>query len=116
MNRPLLTAAVTERVRTARRHIAEGRTDTAWQLLQDAHILSQPLARPHVQVHAEMLRLGWRQRDTRELAGQFVRLMLAGPGSLSGRYPAGNSGRARVSAFKRTEIRPDLASILDSAR
>lgn len=116
MNRPLLTAAVAERLDEARRLVDTGQPSAAWPLLEDAHVLSQPIAGPHVKVHIAMLRLAVRERDLREIAGQSIRTILAGPGSLLGRYPAGNSGRARVSAFAPTAIRPDLAEILAAAR
>lgn len=115
MNRPLLETAIRQRLVEASRVAVNGQSAAAWTLLEDAHILSQPLAGPHVRVHTAMLRLAVAERDLREVAGQAVRLVLAGPGSLLGRYPAGNSGRARVSAFKRAPIRPDLAEILAAA-
>ncbi|WP_083915093.1 DUF3703 domain-containing protein [Ilumatobacter nonamiensis] len=88
---------------------------TAWQQLEDAHILSQPWVRPHLKVHAHMLSLAWRQRDVREIVGQVSRILLAGPGSATGRYPAGNTGRSRVSAFVAMPIRDDLESLLATA-
>lgn len=90
---------------------AEG--EAAWRSLEDAHVLSQHWALPHVRVHWQMLRLAWRTRDGGEVAGQVGRLLVAGPASMIGRYPAGNSGRADVSAFKPAPIRPELAALLD---
>lgn len=84
----------------------------AWQLLGDAHILSQPWVRPHLRVHRAMLSLGWTARDRHEIVGQIFRLAVAGPGSALGRYPAGNTGRSNVSAFKPMPIRSDLAQLL----
>jgi hypothetical protein len=86
-----------------------------WSHLERAHILSQPWAWPHVKVHALMLRQGLRERDRREAIGQIVRLIVAGPGSLTGRYPTGNSGRATVPMMQPAEMPPDLAAVLDSA-
>jgi len=40
---------------------------------------------------------------------------VAGPGSLSGRYPTGNTGRARVPATQPMPIRSDLAKMLEQA-
>src|SRR6188474_759601 len=77
-----------------------GDTALEWHHLERAHILSQPLARPHLRTHAAMLGAARRRHDGREVAGQLVRLALAVPGSLSGRYPVGNTGGADVSAFK----------------
>ena len=85
----------------------------AWAHLEDAHVLSQPWVRPHIKVHARMLALGWHQRDPREVIGQIGRIIVAGPGSAAGRYPTGNTGRSRISAFEPMPIRPDLAALLD---
>jgi hypothetical protein len=86
-----------------------------WQLLEDAHVLSQPWVWPHVRVHGSMLVTGWKARDVREVRGQILRLLAGGPASAVGRYPVGNTGRARVSAIKPMPIRPDLAAILTKA-
>lgn len=86
-----------------------------WQLLEDAHVLSQPWAWPHVQVHASMLVSGWKARDVVEIRGQILRLLVGGPASVAGRYPVGNTGRARVAATRPMPVRPDLADILERA-
>jgi hypothetical protein len=86
-----------------------------WDHLERAHILSQPWAWPHVKVHALMLRQGLRERDRREAVGQVVRLIVAGPGSLTGNYPTGNSGRANVPMMEPAPTPADLAAILDRA-
>lgn len=86
-----------------------------WQLLEDAHVLSQPWAWPHVRVHGSMLVTGWKARDVREVRGQLLRLLAGGPASAVGRYPVGNTGRARVSAIQPMPVRPDLAEILTKA-
>ena len=88
---------------------ASREVDEAWRLLEDAHVLSQPWARPHLRVHMAMLSLGWSQRNRAEVVGQLGRLVVAGPGSVFGRYPVGNTGRADVSAFEPMPIRDDLA-------
>lgn len=87
--------------------------EAAWAHLEDAHVLSQPWIRSHVKVHVAMLGLGWSQRDRGEVIGQLARLIVAGPGSATGRYPVGNIGRATVSAFEPMPIRADLARALD---
>ncbi len=87
--------------------------EAAWAHLEDAHVLSQPWIRPHLRVHVAMLALGWSQRDRSEVIGQLARLIVAGPGSATGRYPVGNIGRATVSAFEPMSIRDDLAHLLN---
>ena len=89
--------------------------DRCWTLLEDAHVLSQPWALLHVRVHGSMFVAAMAQRDVREVRGQLSRIAVAGPGSLSGRYPTGNTGRARVPATQPMPIRSDLAKMLEQA-
>ena len=86
-----------------------------WSLLETAHILSQPWAWMHVRVHGLMFVTAIVQRDVREIRGQLSRIAVAGPGSLSGRYPTGNTGRALVPATQPMPIRSDLAEVLQRA-
>lgn len=81
--------------------------------LERAHILSQPFAGPHVRTHLAMLGYGIRNRDRREIAGQLVRLLVAGPGSATRRYPIGNTGGANVSAVQPMAIPADLRALLN---
>ncbi|NBP17562.1 MAG: DUF3703 domain-containing protein [Actinobacteria bacterium] len=89
--------------------------DRCWSLLEDAHVLSQPWARMHVRVHGSVFVAAVVQRDVREVRGQLSRIAVAGPGSLSGRYPTGNTGRARVPATQPMPIAGELAEVLQRA-
>ena len=89
--------------------------DRCWTLLEDAHVLSQPWAWLHVRVHGSMFVAAMVQRDVREVRGQLSRIAVAGPGSLSGRYPTGNTGRAGIPATQPMPIRSDLAKMLEQA-
>jgi hypothetical protein len=84
-----------------------------WHHLERAHILSQPFPVAHVRTHLAMPGYGVRHRDRREIVGQLVRLLVAGPGSAFGRYPVGNTGGANVSAVAPMPIPPALQAILD---
>jgi Protein of unknown function (DUF3703) len=88
-------------------------TEDEWRHLERAHVLSQPMAGPHVRTHVAMLGYGLRHRDGREIIGQLVRLVIAAPGSWSGRYPVGNTGGANVSALKPMPIPEDLQPVLN---
>ena len=66
---------------------------TEWHHLERAHILSQPLAGLHLRT-------------------RVLRLVLAVPGSISGRYPVGNTGGADVSAFTPMAVPEDLRPLL----
>ncbi len=97
----------------ARRARADGNPSREVHHLERAHILSQPFAIPHVRTHIARLGYGIRHRDRREITGQVIRLLVAGPGSAIGRYPLGNTGGANVSAIEPMDIPADLQAILD---
>jgi hypothetical protein len=95
--------------RTAR---ANGDTRAEWSHLERAHIVSQPLAGAHVRTHVAMFAAALRHRDRHELVGQLFRIIVAAPGSLTGKYPLGNTGGADVSAFAPMPIPDDLRPLL----
>ncbi|MFO0575856.1 MAG: DUF3703 domain-containing protein [Polyangia bacterium] len=95
---------------------AQGDLARAWRALERAHVLSQPFAWPHVRVHAAMLRLGWKRRDSREVVGQLVRLLVAAPGTWLGRAPRGNTGGADVGILQTLPIPADLQALLDEVK
>jgi hypothetical protein len=70
------------------------------------------MAGPHVATHLAMLRAAWSRREHHEVLGQMFRLIVAAPGSWTGRYPLGNTGGADVSAFVPMPIPDDLQDIL----
>ncbi len=57
-----------------------------------------------------MLTLAMRHVDLREAMGQVIRLAVAGVGSAAGRFPAGNTGRARVAMVANGQIPEDIAA------
>ena len=77
-----------------------------------AHILSQPMAGPHVRTHVAMFAAALRRHDRHELVGQLFRIIVAAPGSITGKYPVGNTGGADVSAFAPMAIPDDLRPLL----
>lgn len=88
----------------------------AWHHLERAHILSQNFVWSHWLTHALMLELAIRQRLWREAFGQIVRLLFAAPGSLTGIFPNGNTGRSNVGMFTPMVIPKDLGEILSAHR
>lgn len=98
-----------ERARKLEREIAFRR---AWAHLERAHVLSQAKAWPHVRVHLLMAGFACRRRDLREVLGQIPRILLAAPGSWTGRAPRGNTGGANVGIFTPMEIPADLEVLL----
>lgn len=110
-----LIAAWSDERAAARTSRSEGEATGEWAHLERAHILSQPMAVAHVRTHVAMLRVAVRRRDLREVVGQLLRVAVAGPGSVTGRYPVGNTGGANVSATLVMPIPDDLQQILDAS-
>ena len=113
MNEKLRTAFL-EELRVARRAEQGSDLARAWHHLERAHVLSQSFAWPHVRVHGRMFAFAWRRRDWRELLGQIPRVLLAAPGSWTGRAPQGNTGGARVGIFTPMEIPAELQAVLSA--
>ena len=88
------------------------RAEVRWHHLERAHIVSQPDAWLHTRNHAAMLALALRQHDRREALGQIIRIIVAAPGSLTGRYPEGNTGRVGAGLMTPRPIPSDLAAAL----
>lgn len=86
----------------------------AWKHIERAHILGQYFSGPHLLTHYLMLKIAWRTRDWREMLAQIPRLLLAVPGSLTGKAPLGNSGRSTIGIFTPADIPEDLKSLLKS--
>jgi hypothetical protein len=108
-----LIQAWTDEREAARAARGQGDLVGEWAHLERAHILSQPLVVPHIRTHLAMVSCGARRHDRREVAGQLLRLVLAGPGSITGRYPMGNTGGADVSPFRPMPIPEDLRAVLE---
>jgi len=83
-----------------------------WHHLERAHIASQPDPWLHTCNHVAMLASALRQRDRREALGQVLRIVVAAPGSLTGRYPDGNTGRVAAGLTTPMPIPADLAAAL----
>jgi uncharacterized membrane protein len=106
--RDVLRSAWSKERSAARDARARGDAADEWRHLERAHVLSQPVASLHLRTHLAMLAAGFRRRDRHEVVGQLLRLIVAGPGSMTGRYPVGNTGGANVSALTPMPIPDDL--------
>jgi hypothetical protein len=113
--KPALRSAFEAELAAARVAEAGGEARVAWRSLERAHVLSQPFAAPHLRVHLTMAAFAWRRSDVRELLGQLPRLLLAAPGSWTGRAPRGNTGGSDVGIFTPMEIPQDLQALLEGA-
>ncbi|WP_234002600.1 MULTISPECIES: DUF3703 domain-containing protein [Sphingopyxis] len=104
-----LIAGELDRYRAART-AGDGRS--AWIALERAHVVAQSFFALHLASHWRMLGYALALGDGREAAGQLFRLALVPLGSLTGRLPVGNTGRARISAFKPMPIPSDLEALI----
>ena len=103
-------------MQAARDLLARGDAHAAFAQLERAHVLGQTRFVPHLRVHLRMLRVGWRQRDGREVLGQLLRIALVPVGHLTRRLPLGNTGGANVSAFRPMPVPPELQRLVDDRR
>ena len=114
LGRSALVAAWSAERDAANAARAAGELASEWHHLERAHILSQPRAGLHLRTHVAMLVAGIRRHDRHEIVGQLLRLVVAGPGSLTGRYPIGNTGGANVNALTPMPIPDDLVPFLST--
>ena len=100
-----------EELSGAREALESGNFEVCFGHLERAHVLSQRMTGRHMYVHWLMLVAGWRRGDWREVVGQVPRMLAS---ILFSRLwvPRGNSGRARVSAFKPMPVPKDLRHLV----
>lgn len=111
----VVRSAYRHEINAGRASIGAGDVTAAWSHLERAHVLAQPFPVAHVGSHIAQLRLGFRTRDRAEVAGQVVRVVVAGPASVIGRVPVGNDGRARTPLRATAPMPEDLVEILEGA-
>lgn len=99
-------------VERAENFVAENDFQSAFQHLERAHVLGQAITYEHTRVHFLMLKIGLKRRDWREIFGQIFRIIGSATKTPFGIYPAGNTGGANVSPFKRMPVPRDLQTIL----
>jgi len=114
MDHALDTAAAYRRLIRRLDTEADGRA--RWRVLMAAHVLGQLHLRLHADSHLRMLRQAWQERNGREIAGQLLRLALVPIGHALGRLPAGNVGRATVSALRPMQPPEEVAALVRWAR
>ncbi len=113
---PERRAAYEREAAAARAALARSDLVAAFARLERAHILGQPWAGAHSWAHWEMLKIGWRRRDGREVAGQILRLAAGGALSWLGRLPSGNTGGADVPAEQPMPLPDDLRALCEPPR
>jgi hypothetical protein len=98
-------------VERADQALQRGDFETAFKHLERAHVLAQRMTGRHTFIHWRMLAAGLRRGDVREAVGQVPRIVAS---ILFSRLwvPRGNSGRARVSAFRPMPVPDDLRHLV----
>ena len=86
--------------------------EEAFSFLEDAHVLGQRYIIPHTIAHIYMLKIGFLQKDLKEIIGQLFRIPTGVLGSMFGILPIGNTGGSNVPPFKKMEVRDDLQKML----
>ncbi|HMV08083.1 MAG TPA: DUF3703 domain-containing protein [Cyclobacteriaceae bacterium] len=85
----------------------------AWRHLERAHILGQPWAVEHTEIHWKMLKFGIAIKDWKEIAGQLPRLVFGGVKSFVGKIPVGNTGGSNVPPLRPMEIPEDIKAMME---
>ena len=100
-----------EELSSARIALRGRQFDLCFVHLERAHVLAQRMTLRHTYVHGLMLVAGMRRSDWREVIGQVPRMLAS---LLFSRLwvPCGNTGRARVSAFRPMAVPEDLRHLV----
>lgn len=93
-------------------YFSNGVLDRAWHHLERAHILGQPWAVEHTNVHWLMLKFGIKIKNWQEILGQIPRLLVGGVKSFVGKIPVGNTGGANVPPLRPMEIPEDIKEMM----
>jgi hypothetical protein len=107
-----LRKSYTNELRLYHDYLNAGNLQNAWRQLERAHILGQPWAIEHTEIHWIMLRFGFRIKDWHEIAGQIPRLLVGGVKSFVGKIPVGNTGGANVPPLRAMEIPEDIKAMM----
>mgnify|MGYP003669528998 FL=1 len=76
----------------------------AWHHLERSHIIGQSYPIEHTYSHWLMLKFGLMQKNSKEVFGQIIRLLVGGWKSFINHVPIGNTGGANVPPLKRMII------------
>ncbi len=106
---------VSDALRAAAWHDAQGEPALAFAHLERAHVLGQASTWEHGRVHWAMLRWALSHKDAAEALGQTWRLVGAWLKTWLW-VPVGNTGGADVSGFRPMPVAPELQQLIDAAR
>jgi hypothetical protein len=107
----LLKQAYKVELKQYNHYLKNGQYSNAWHHLERSHIVGQSYPLEHTYSHWLMLKFGFRQKDTKEILGQIIRLLVGGWKSFINHVPLGNTGGANVPPLKRMPIPNDIKEI-----
>lgn len=87
----------------------------AFYYFERSHVLGQLNPFYHTLSHIWMLRVGFKERNIKEVLGQVFRIPSGLLGSVIGVVPTGNTGGANVSPFKKMPIDSELQEVIDNS-
>ncbi|MCD2259566.1 DUF3703 domain-containing protein [Psychroserpens luteolus] len=87
---------------------------SAWYHLERSHIIGQSYPIEHTYSHWLMLKFGFRQKNTKEVFGQIIRLLVGGWKSFIDHVSLGNTGGANVPPLKSMPIPNDIKNLFNS--
>lgn len=88
----------------------------AFRHLERAHVLGQSNTLDHTRIHWQMLKIGIKTRNVREILGQVLRIVGAATKTPFGIYPKGNTGGSNVWFFRSMPIPDDLQELLNGQK
>ncbi|WP_010178188.1 DUF3703 domain-containing protein [Aquimarina agarilytica] len=86
----------------------------AWHHLERSHIVGQSYPIEHTYSHWLMLKFGFMQKNTKEVFGQIIRLVVGGWKSFINHVPLGNTGGSNVPPLKRMPMPNDIINLFNS--
>lgn len=111
-----IEVAFLKEMHESKSYFKEKKFQKSWYHLERAHIIGQRFVWPHVRVHCKMLEFAVRQKDTKEMIGQLIRIPGGFIGSLINKVPIGNPGGSNVKATKSFPLPKDIAKILGARK
>ena len=107
-----LKQAYNKELKQYRFYLGNKKLGYAWYHLERSHIIGQSYPIEHTYSHWLMLKFGFRQKDTKEVFGQIIRLLVGGWKSFINHVPLGNTGGANVPPLKSMSIPKDIEKLL----
>ncbi len=87
---------------------------TAWYHLERSHIIGQSYPIEHTYSHWLMLKFGVMERNTKEVFGQILRLIVGGWKSFINHIPLGNTGGTNVPPLRPLPIPDDIKELFNT--